>query len=47
MDDKVKELIRDKKAELFDLQLMVGTLQTQMQAKMNELNSLIMDNKDK
>ena len=39
--DNLKEQIGKKKIELFDLQLLIGTLQAQLQAKMNELNTLI------
>jgi hypothetical protein len=43
---EIKEQIKEKKVELFDLQLLIGTLQAQLQAKMNELNTLIMQNKE-
>ena len=46
MDKLIQEQIRDAKVELFDLQLLIGTLQAQLQAKMNELNALIMKNKE-
>lgn len=46
MMSDLKEQIRDKKAELFDLQLLIGTLQAQLQAKINELNVLITKNKE-
>ena len=47
MTEEVKDQIKNMKAELFDLQLLIGTLQNQLQAKMNDLNNLINDNKDK
>ncbi len=37
----IKEQIRDKKAELFDLQFLIGTLQAQLQTKLQELNHLL------
>jgi len=42
----IKEQIKEKKVELFDLQLLIGTLQSQLQAKMNELNTLIVQNRE-
>lgn len=42
MEEKtIQELIKDKKVELFDLQLILGNLQSQLQIKINELNILI------
>lgn len=47
MTEEIKDQIKTMKAELFDLQLMIGTLQNQLQVKMNDLNNLINENKDK
>ena len=41
----MKEEIRDLKAELFDLQLQLNTLQTLIREKVLKLNQLLKDDK--
>lgn len=45
-EQKIKEQIRDKKAELFDIQVQIGTLEALKQQKINELNQLLIQEKN-
>lgn len=44
--DTLKEQMDAKKVEMFDLQILIGTLQAQLQTKANELNVLILKQKN-